>query len=123
LNHHLAVIKFYGIRDSVFTKRESVGPKTFRFDEFVRLVAKQIRSRSRVIHLPTPVGFFLVRCGGLLVGDVVLTKEEVGALMANLLVSSGPATAPTRFTDWLAENAEGLGTQYVSEVRRNFSHA
>ena len=73
---------------------DAVGPETFRFDEFVGLVAKQIRSRSRVIHLPTSMGFFLVRCGGLLVGDVVLTKEEVGALMANLLVSSGPATAP-----------------------------
>jgi len=38
--------------------------------------------------------------------------------MANLLVSSAPPTAPTRFSEWLRRNAEFFGVHYASEVAR-----
>ena len=99
---------------------DAVGPETFRFDELVKLIAEKIGSCSRAIHLPTHLAFFLTRCAGLLIKDVVLTWEEIRGLKSNLLVSSGPATVPTRFTDWLGRNASRLGSTYTSELRRNF---
>ena len=57
---------------------------------------------------------------GLLMGDMALTRDEVVGLMADLLTSREPPTATTRLSDWLAENGDGLGRRYVSELRRNF---
>ena len=35
-----------------------------------------------------------------------------------LLTSGEPLTGTTRLSDWLAENGDGLGRRYVSELRR-----
>ena len=37
-----------------------------------------------------------------------------------LLTSGEPPTGTTRLSDWLAENGDGLGRRYVSELRRNY---
>ena len=52
--------------------------------------------------------------------DMALTRDEVVGLMAGLLTSGEPPTGTTRLSDWLAENGDGLGRRYVSELRRNF---
>jgi NADH dehydrogenase len=54
------------------------------------------------------------------VGDVVLTSDEVVGLSSNLLVSKGPATGSTRFSEWLGQNAAALGTAWASELERHF---
>jgi hypothetical protein len=55
-----------------------------------------------------------------LTDDVVLTREELNGLAANLLVSSTPATCPTRFSEWLAANTATVGRKYASEIERHF---
>ena len=65
------------------------------------------------------VGLALTRLVGLLMRDVALTRDEVG-LMARLLTSEAAPTGTTRLSDWLAENGDGLGRRYVSELRRNY---
>jgi NADH dehydrogenase len=57
---------------------------------------------------------------GYLVKDVMLTRDEVEGLMANLLVSDCPPTGQTRLGDWLDENADGVGAKYASELRRHY---
>jgi hypothetical protein len=51
---------------------------------------------------------------------VMLTRDEVEGLMANLLVSDGPPTGQTRLGDWLDENADSVGAKYASELRRHY---
>jgi hypothetical protein len=51
---------------------------------------------------------------------VVLTREEVDGLMANLLLSEGPPTGQTLLSDWLGQNAGRVGARYASEVSRHF---
>ncbi|MCX6375096.1 MAG: hypothetical protein NTU88_03480 [Armatimonadetes bacterium] len=51
---------------------------------------------------------------------VVLTRDEVKGLMANLLVSDQPPTAPSRLSDWLKENSSWLGTRYMSELKKHY---
>jgi hypothetical protein len=48
----------------------------------------------------------------------MLTRDEVRGLMADLLVSQQPPTARVHFSDWLAQNAERIGTRYASELAR-----
>ena len=69
---------------------------------------------------PHRAGLALTRLVGLLMRDMALTRDEVVGLMAGLLTSGEPPTGTTRLSDWLAENGDGLGRRYVSELRRNY---
>jgi NADH dehydrogenase len=62
----------------------------------------------------------MLRCVGPIVGDVILTREEIEGLMADLLVSRQPATGQTKFSSWLTKNANALGTRYASELQRHY---
>ncbi len=98
---------------------DAVGPETFTFEELVRLIADKIHRRARVIHVRPGLVLCLARLIGPVVGDVVLTRDEIGGLMSNLLVSREPATGQTRLSQWLDENAEALGVKYASELKRH----
>jgi uncharacterized protein YbjT (DUF2867 family) len=106
---------------STNTVLDAVGPETFRFEELVRLIAAQVGSSARVVHLPMPLAYVSTLVTGWLVRDVVLTWQEYRGLMANLLAPEGPATGNTRLTDWLAENRDHVGRHYASEVARHFA--
>ncbi len=99
---------------------DAAGPERFAFEPFVRLIAAAIRSRARIRTAPASLALTASRMLGLLVRDVVLTRDEVGALMAGLLVSNEPPRGRDRFEDWLAESSSTLGESYQSELRRNF---
>ncbi len=102
------------------TATDAVGPEKFTFEEFVRLLARRVGSRARMVHAPSSVAMLGARILGRLVGDVVLTRDEIDGLMAGLLVSAGPPTAPTRFTEWLEADGGDLGRKYASELARHY---
>lgn len=99
---------------------DAVGPETFRFEELVRLIAKKIGSRACVCHVPKPVLFLTARVMGRIVGDVVLTWDEIAGLSANLLVSHDPPTGETKLSEWLERHANELGREYANEVSRHY---
>ena len=108
-----------GQRDDNFIV-DVVGPETFTFNELVRLIADCVGSRGGTIHLPPGVVLFLARLIGYMTGDVVLTRNEVAGLMANLLVSDNEPTGPTRLSDWLEHNSDSLGNQWACELKRHY---
>ena len=78
---------------------DAAGPDTFTFDELLRLLASAVGARVRLVHTPPPLGFALTRLAGLLLRDVVLSREEVEGLMSGLLTSAEPPTGwPTGST-------------------------
>jgi len=99
---------------------DAVGPEVFTFEELVRLIAAQVGKSPHMVHLPTVFAYLSTRLAGLFLGDVVLTWQEYQGLMSNLLAPEGPATGPTRLTEWLSHNREAVGRQYASEVARHF---
>lgn len=99
---------------------DAVGPETFGFDDLVRVVRRGVGSRALVVRVPEWALLATARLVGSIVGDVVLTRDEVSGLTSNLLVSKGQPTAPTRFSDWLAAHAAGLGVQWGSELARHY---
>ena len=88
-------------------------------EELPRLLALAVGSCVRLLHTPSPLGFALTRLVGLLLRDVVLTRDEVDGLMAELLTSNTEPTGTTKLSDWLEDNGECLGREHVSELRRN----
>ena len=99
---------------------DAVGPEIFTFDDLVRRIALAIGRNPRFLHVSPRAALQMLRCVGPMVGDVILTREEIEGLMADLLVSKQPATGQTRFSEWLAKNAPGLGTRYSSELGRHY---
>ena len=99
---------------------DAAGPEIFSFDDFVRLIATSVGAKSRITHMHPRAALHMLRLLGPVVGDVILTREEIEGLMADLLVSKQPATGKTRFSDWLAKHAAGLGTRYSSELQRHY---
>jgi uncharacterized protein YbjT (DUF2867 family) len=99
---------------------DAVGPNIFTFDALVRLVGEKIGQPKPLIHLPPRLALTAAQFISLLVGDVVLTPEEVDGLMAGLLVSSEPPRCQTHLGDWLAENRATVGARYASELARHY---
>jgi uncharacterized protein YbjT (DUF2867 family) len=100
---------------------DAVGPETFTFEELVRLIARTVRSRAAFLHVPRSVALCAARAISRVVGDVVVTREELEGLMAELITTEGPATGTRRLTDWLAGNAGVVGKRYASEISRHYS--
>jgi NADH dehydrogenase len=100
---------------------DAVGPETFTFEELVRLIARTVRSRARIVHVPPSVALSAAKLIGSVVRDVVMTKDELDGLMANLVVTDGPATGQRRLSDWLTDNASTVGRTYASEVSRHYT--
>ena len=101
------------------TVADAAGPDTFTFEELLRLLASAVNARVRLAHTPPSLGFALARPVGVMLRDVVLTRDEVDGLMAGLLISQAAPAGTTRLAGWLEENPDILGRKYVSELRRN----
>jgi len=99
---------------------DAVGPEVYAFEELVHLLATTVGRRPLMVHLPP---FFVLLCAravGLVVGDVLLTRDELGGLMAELVTTDGSATGTVRLSDWLTKHASELGQTYASELARHY---
>ena len=99
---------------------DAVGLEIFGFEELVRLIAQTIGRPARIVHVRPTVAWLACWMAGLAVQDVVLTREEIQGLMANLLVSKGAPTGTMRLSEWLKKNADSVGAHYASELGRHF---
>ncbi|HTX90614.1 MAG TPA: NAD(P)H-binding protein [Anaerolineales bacterium] len=96
------------------------GPETFTFDELVHLIGRTVGWDRPILHVPAGLALQAARFISLFIGDVLITKEEVGGLMAGLLVSPEPPRGSTRLSDWLEANRDTVGRQYASELARHY---
>ena len=99
---------------------DATGPETFTFEGLIRLIATKVGSSARLIHVRPWLALFLSRLTGYVVRDVVLTRDEIEGLMANLLISEGPPMGQTRLSDWLEQNMGLIGVSYASELSRHY---
>lgn len=102
---------------------DAAGPEVLSFVELVDAIRLAVGSRARLVHLPAPLALGAATALGRVVGDVLLTGEELEGLSAGLLVSRELPRGTSRFTDWLAANGSWLGRRYLSEVGRHFALA
>ena len=71
---------------------DAAGPDTFSFEGLLRLLASSMGVRRRSLHTPPSLGLALTGLVGLMMRDVVLTRDEVDGLTAGLLTSGEPPT-------------------------------
>jgi NADH dehydrogenase len=104
------------LRDNVIV--EAIGPETFTFRELVRAIGRIIGRPRPLVSLPPVVGYAVGRALGPLLGDVVITRDEIRGLMADLLYVAAPPAGSTTLTGWAHEHREHLGRRYASELAR-----
>jgi nucleoside-diphosphate-sugar epimerase len=111
--------------EAVYSKEnyviDAVGPDSYSFKDFVKLIGEKVGAQRPVISLPPRLALLAAQFLSLFVKDVILTPEEVDGLMENLLVSKEPARAKTYFKDWLESNKNTVGMKYASELQRHYS--
>lgn len=99
---------------------DAVGPDDLTFEEMVRLIAAEMGISAWLLKMPPKLALWASQIIGLVVGDVVLTQDEVDGLMRGLLVSNDPPLAKTHLRDWLRENKDTVGKKYASELKKHY---
>ena len=116
----LGEIAVNAARDGQSAVFDAVGPEIFTFDKLVRMIARAVHSKSRIVHVDPRVAVAFAQIVGWFVRDVTLTRDEARGLMSNLLVTLSQPNATTSFSEWLRSNADKIGAGYVSELARHF---
>lgn len=96
----------------------AVGPETFTYRDLVQTLSEIIGVHRPVVSVPPMLGYAAGWVIGRMVGDVLITKPEIAALMANLLSVDAPPAGSTRLADWARGHAASLGRRYASELAR-----
>jgi NADH dehydrogenase len=97
---------------------DAVGPETWPYRDLVRMLGEAIGKPRPIWRIPRWAGVAVAWCVGRVVGDVLLTRAEIDALMDDLLATEGPATGTTELSGWAKAHAETLGRQYGHELAR-----
>jgi NADH dehydrogenase len=115
----------YGLPDGESSQRDAVvdavGPDRPTFNELVQCIRRATGARARVLHTPAALVPPMSRLLGLILRDVLLTKEELKAMMAGLADSESASTGTISVNQWVEENASGLGNTYANEIERHFA--
>ena len=101
----------------------AIGPETFTYRGLVEQLAQIIGRRRPIVSVPPWAGYLASLALGLIVRDVVVTRDEIAGLMSDLLYVDSPPTGTTKLTAWAAENAAHLGRHYASELGRRSGKA
>ncbi len=97
---------------------DAIGPETFTYRELVKTIGEAIGKKRAIIPVPPALGLLAGYILGKCVGDVMITREEIKGLMADLLVTNSSPAGKIYLTDWIKEHADSLGKQYTSELAR-----
>ena len=102
---------------------DAVGPEAPGYEEMVWMIARAVGARCRLVRVPRWMAMAGAGLIGVMVRDVVLTRDEIEGLTAGLLVSRSRAEppCPTRLSDWLEGAAHRLGRRWASEIARHYA--
>lgn len=97
---------------------DAIGPETFTFRDLVRTLGEIIGKRRPIVSIPPGIGYLAAWFTGKLVHDVILTRDEIEGLTANLLYVNSPPAGTTKLSEWARKHAATLGLKYTSELAR-----
>ena len=101
---------------------DAVGPEIYSYAMMVRTIRSAIGARCAILPMPSGMTYLAGKALGMMLGDIVLTRDEIEGLSRGLLVSrSGePVPCPTKLSEWLKQHGGELGRSYANEVKRHY---
>jgi NADH dehydrogenase len=97
---------------------DAVGPETFRYRELVEMLGEAIGCRRPIFSTPARFARAVAAIAGWWLRDVVITRDEIEGLMADLLCVQSPPVGTVKLSEWAREHADDLGRRYASELQR-----
>ena len=97
---------------------DAIGPETFTYRELVTAIGEIIGKERPIISMSPGVGLLAGRIMSLVMNDIVITKEEIEGLMADLLYVDAPPAGETSLREWAQRHAGTLGNHYSNELER-----
>jgi uncharacterized protein YbjT (DUF2867 family) len=97
---------------------DAIGPETFTYRDMVRTIGEIIGFNRPVLSMPPILAYATGAAMGRLMGDMMITWQEVKGLMADLLYTDSKPAGATRLTDWARQHKDTLGKHYASELAR-----
>src|SRR5262249_48184323 len=97
---------------------DAIGPDTYSYRELVQELARILGVRRPIVSVPAPLGYAAGWLLGRVLGDVLITRDEIEGLMRGLLATKSQPTGRTRLSAWAREHATTLGTRYATELGR-----
>jgi NADH dehydrogenase len=97
---------------------DAIGPETFTYRELVAEIGRIIGKKRPLLSIPPALGYIVGSLVGRIVDDVIVTREEIAGLMADLLYVDSPPAGDMRLTEWAARHKDTLGLHYTSELAR-----
>ncbi len=96
----------------------ATGRETYTFRELWALLAHSMGVWRPILSVSHGVGYLTARLLGALLGDVMLTRDEITGLSQNRLAVPGSGVGSRLLSDWLQLHADALGREYASELCR-----
>ena len=97
---------------------DAIGPETFTYRELVAEIGRIIGKKRPLLSIPPSLGYTVGSLVGKMVDDVLITREEIEGLMADLLYVESPPAGDTHLTEWATRHKDTLGLSYTSELAR-----
>jgi len=99
---------------------DAAGPDTMTFAEYIRCLARACGVRRLFLRAPDALVLGMLRAAGVLLRDVILTREELLGLEQELLFTHAEPLGRESVPDWLMQNGADLGRTYINDMRRHF---
>ena len=93
------------------------GPETFRYKEYIGLMAKSMGLRRLILPMPSTVGWIFGKFLGLILQDLVITRAEIRGLKRGLMASDEKPLGVHKFSEWIAEHGDELGVAYQNDLK------
>lgn len=97
---------------------DAIGPETYSYRGLVQALARIVGVRRPIVSVPPGLGYIAGWFLGKLVGDVLITRDEVRGLMQGLLATRSQPAGRTKLSSWAQEHAATLGKRYATELGR-----
>ena len=73
-----------------------------------------------VKNVPKSICFNLSRIIDFIMKDKLIDSTDLDLMQLGLTQSNEPATGKRKYTDWVAENKEELGREWMSTLKRYY---
>ena len=97
--------------------KDVTGPETYRYKEFVKLIAKSMGRRRLIMPIPPIMGWVAGRIMGVFLKDLVITRAEIRGLMQGLMASDEEPLGVISFREWIEDKGSQVGQKYHNDLK------